>query len=93
MRSEKSWDLGKNYSLNVNQVDVDGKKVWFSLSKNGTELESGILNTDGTIADKTFVATADIGGGSDQIYFITYVDSVFTSAFSSFAVFKYHLAH
>ncbi len=89
LKAGESWDLGKNYSLNVNQVDVDGKKVWFSLSKNGTELESGIVNTDGTLADKTFVATADIGGGSDQIYFITYVDSVFTSAFSSFAVFKY----
>jgi|GEM_PF-713793 len=85
----ESWDLGKNYSLVVNQVDVEGDKVWFTLYKKGEELESGIVNTNGTIADQTFTATADFGDGKDQLYFITYVDSVFTSAADSFAVFKY----
>jgi S-layer protein (TIGR01567 family) len=83
------WDLGKGYSLTVNQVDVEGDKVWFSLSKDGEELESGIVNVDGTIEDQTFTATADFGDGKDQLYFITYVDSVFASATDSFAVFKY----
>ncbi|WP_226990741.1 S-layer protein domain-containing protein [Methanosarcina acetivorans] len=83
------WDLGKNYSLTVNQVDVEGNKVWFSLSKDGEELESGIINSDGTVESQTFTAKADFGDGSDQLYFITYVDSVFVSATDSFAVFKY----
>ncbi len=83
------WDLGKGYSLTVNQVDVEGNKVWFSLSKNGTELESGIVNADGTVEGQTFTATADFGDGKDQLYFVTYVDSVFVSATDSFAVFKY----
>ncbi|WP_048129753.1 S-layer protein domain-containing protein [Methanosarcina sp. WH1] len=83
------WELGKGYSLTVNQVDVDGNKVWFSLSKDGEELESGIVNADGTVENQTFSATADFGGGNDQLYFITYVDSVFVSAVDSFAVFKY----
>ncbi|MDQ1274545.1 MAG: hypothetical protein QG610_116, partial [Euryarchaeota archaeon] len=83
------WDLGKGYSLTVNQVDVEGNKVWFSLSKNGEELESGIVNADGTVDDKTFTATADFGDGKDQLYFIAYVDSVFVSATDSVAVFKY----
>jgi S-layer protein (TIGR01567 family) len=83
------WDLGKGYSLTVNQVDIEGNKVWFSLSKNGTELESGIVNADGTVEGQTFTATADFGDGKDQLYFVTYVDSVFVSATDSFAVFKY----
>ncbi|WP_231590391.1 S-layer protein domain-containing protein [Methanosarcina siciliae] len=83
------WDFGKGYSLTVNQVDVEGNKVWFSLSKDGEELESGIINADGTVESQTFTAKADCGDGSDQLYFITYVDSVFVSATDSFAVFKY----
>ncbi|HII80948.1 MAG TPA: hypothetical protein HA261_11300, partial [Methanosarcina sp.] len=71
------------------QVDVEGDKVWFSLSKNGEELESGIVNADGTVENQTFTATADFGDGKDQLYFITYVDSIFVSATDSFAVFKY----
>jgi S-layer protein (TIGR01567 family) len=89
LKAGDTWDLGKGYSLTVNQVDVEGDKVWFSLSKNGEELESGIVNASGTAEDKTFTATADFGDGTDQLYFITYVDSVFTSAIYSFAVFKY----
>ncbi|MCO5384360.1 MAG: hypothetical protein NHB15_21810 [Methanosarcina barkeri] len=73
----------------VNQVDVEGEKVWFALYKNGEELESGIVNTNGNVTDKTFTATADFGDKKDQLYFITYVDTVFTSAADSFAVFKY----
>lgn len=83
------WDIGKGYSLTVNQVDVEGNKVWFSLSKNGTEIESGIVNADGTVESQTFTATADFGDGTDQLYFTTYVDSVFVSSLYSFAVFKY----
>jgi len=83
------WEIGKGYSLTVNNVDVEGKKVWFSLSKDGEELESGIVNADGTVESQTFTAKADFGDGKDQLYFITYVDSVFVSATDSFAVFKY----
>ncbi|AKB52406.1 hypothetical protein MSBRW_3153 [Methanosarcina barkeri str. Wiesmoor] len=89
LKAGDSWDLGSNYSLVVNQVDVDGEKVWFSLDKNGEEIESGIVNTSGNVADKTFTATADFGDKKDQLYFVTYVDKVFTSATDSFAVFKY----
>lgn len=85
----ETWELGKNYSLTVNQIDTEGNKVWFSLLKNNQELESGIVKADGTIEGQTFTATADFGEGKDQLYFITYVNSIFTSATDSFAVFKY----
>ncbi len=89
LKTGETWHLGKNYSLTVHQVDVDGKKVWFTLYKNGTELDSGIVNANGTVSDKTFTATADFGDRKDQLYFITYVDSVFVSANDAFAVLKY----
>jgi S-layer protein (TIGR01567 family) len=89
LKAGDTWDLGKGYSLTVNQVDVEGNKVWFSLSKNGEELESGIVEADGTVESQTFTAQADFGDGKDQLYFITYVDSVFVGAADSFAVFKY----
>ncbi|WP_410508710.1 S-layer protein domain-containing protein [Methanosarcina hadiensis] len=89
LKAGETWDLGKGYSLTVNQVDVEGNKVWFSLSKKGEELESAIVEADGTVDDKTFTATADFGDGKDQLYFITYIDSVFVSATDSVAVFKY----
>lgn len=83
------WDLGKGYSLTVNQVNVEGNKVWFSLYKNGGELESGIVEANGSVENQIFTATADFGDGKDKLYFITYVDSVFVSAADSVAVFKY----
>ena len=89
LKAGETWDLGKGYSLTVNQVDVEGNTVWFSLSKNGEELESGIVEADGTVESQTFTATADFGDGKDQLYFITYVDSVFVSSSDSLAVFKY----
>ncbi|AKB19109.1 MULTISPECIES: S-layer protein domain-containing protein [unclassified Methanosarcina] len=89
LKAGETWDLGKGYSLTVNQVDIDGKKVCFSLSKNGEELESGIVEADGTVENQTFSATADFGDGKDQLYFVTYVDSVFMGAVDSLAVFKY----
>ena len=85
----ETWELGKNYSLTVNQIDTEGNKVWFSLFKNDQELESGIVKADKTVEGQTFTATADFGEGKDQLYFITYVDSIFTSATDSFAIFKY----
>ena len=89
LRSGESWDLGKGYTLTVHQFDVDGNKVWFSLEKDGEELESAIIEADGTVESQIFTATADFGDGNDQLYFVTYVDSVFMGSVDSLAVFKY----
>ena len=89
LKSGESWELGKGYVLTVHQVDVDGNKVWFSLYKDGEEIESGIIETDGTVESQTFIATVDFGDADDQLYFMTYVDKVFMGAVDSLAVFKY----
>ncbi|MCQ1536280.1 hypothetical protein FTO70_11440 [Methanosarcina sp. KYL-1] len=89
LKAGESWDLGSGYSLTVNQVDVEGDKVWFSLYKDGEKLEDGILNTDGDVSDCTFAARADFGDSDDQLYFMTYAESVFQGAVDSLAVFRY----
>jgi S-layer protein (TIGR01567 family) len=89
VKAGESWDLGCGYSLEVNQVDVEGNKVWFSLCKDGEELEDGIIDVDGTVESQTFVARADFGDDSDQLYFMTYVEQVFQGSVDSLAVFRY----
>ncbi|MDD4497883.1 MAG: S-layer protein domain-containing protein, partial [Methanosarcinaceae archaeon] len=89
LKTGEVWNIGKGYNLSVQQVDVEGDKVWFSLEKDGKELESAIVNAAGPVADRIFAGTADIGNSDDQLYFITYVDSVFQGQVDSLAVFKY----
>lgn len=89
LRTGETWDLGKGYSLTVHQVDAEGNKVWFSLEKDGEEIESAIVEANGTVESQAFTATADFGDGNDQLYFVTYVDSVFMGSVDSLAVFKY----
>jgi len=89
LKAGESWEFKNGYSLTVHQVDVEGNKVWFSLYKDGEELESAIIESDGTVESQTFTATADFGDADDQLYFVTYVDSIFMGSVDSFAVFKY----
>jgi len=89
VKAGENWDLGCGYSLEVKQVDVEGNKVWFSLCKDGEELEDGIIDVDGTVESQTFVALADFGDDSDQLYFMTYVEQVFQGSVDSLAVFRY----
>ncbi|AKB21682.1 S-layer protein domain-containing protein [Methanosarcina sp. WH1] len=89
LKAGESWEFKKGYSLTVHQVDVEGDKVWFSLYRDGEELESAVVNADGTVENHTFTATADFGDADDQLYFLTYVDSVFMGTVDSFATFKY----
>lgn len=84
----ESWDLGKNYSLMCNQVDTDGGKVWLSLYKNGVELESDILDSE-SADSRTFVAKDSFADMDDAVYFVTYADTVFSSATDNFVRLKY----
>ncbi|MFQ6061780.1 MAG: S-layer protein domain-containing protein [Methanosarcinales archaeon] len=40
----QSWDLQEGYTIIAKEVDLDGKKVWLSLTKNGVEVDSEVLN-------------------------------------------------
>lgn len=89
LKTGESWDLGKGYSLTVNQLDIDGGKVWLVLSKDGAELESKILNTNGEDDEKAFGAKDDFADREDAVYFITYVDEAFKGTSDCFIILKY----
>jgi S-layer protein (TIGR01567 family) len=89
LKTGETWDIAGGYSLTLNGIDVDGEKCYFSLYKNNKELETAIVSTNGTIDDRIFTADDEFGDNASHIYFITFVDSVFASADTDFAVFKY----
>ena len=43
----EEWDLGSGYSLTANQIDLEGDKVWFSLKKDGREIDNEVATTGG----------------------------------------------
>nr|WP_276575154.1 S-layer protein domain-containing protein [Methanococcoides seepicolus] len=85
----QSWELGKGYNLTVNQLDIDGGKVWLALSKEGVELESKILDTNGEDDKRIFVAKDDFADKEDAVYFVTYVDEAFKGTSDCFIILKY----
>ncbi|WP_445475280.1 S-layer protein domain-containing protein [Methanococcoides methylutens] len=89
LREGETWWMSNGYSLSLNGVDVKGNKCWFSLNKDGKEIESGLISTDGTTDDKIFTADAEFGDNSEHVYFVTFVDSVFAGSNDNFVVFKY----
>jgi len=68
----EAWDMGGGFLLEAKQIDLEGNKVWFCLSKNGRELDSEVVSAGGV-----YTYTADIGGEYDVPVFSCYVDAIF----------------
>lgn len=85
----ESMEMKGGYSLEVSQLDVDGGKVFVTLYKNGDEIDSSVLDMEGSDDDRAFTVKDDFAGHDDQIYFVAYVDNTFRSSSGAFAVFKY----
>ncbi|WMW24396.1 S-layer protein domain-containing protein [Methanolobus sediminis] len=89
MKSGEEWSMKNGYSLVMNAVDVDGSKCYMTLYKNGEVLDTGVVSTDGSNDDKIYFVEDECSDGSDHIYFLTYVDSIFAGKEDNFAVLKY----
>ena len=61
LKTGSSLELGSGYSILVDQIDVDGNKVYLRLFHDGKELNSSIVST---VGDKQSTA----GSGGDWIY-------------------------
>lgn len=87
MLSGETWDLAGGWSLVVQQVDVEGKKVWLQLNKGEEEIDSAVVSGDTELAntERTYLYK----DGDDNPVFYCYVDSVFRGATDDFVVFKY----
>ncbi|PXF61976.1 MAG: hypothetical protein C4B59_01765 [Candidatus Methanogaster sp.] len=74
----EEWDLGSGYSLTANQIDLEGNKVWFSLKKDGRELDNEVATTGGDRSqERVYTYTVDLAGETDIPVFSCYVDAVF----------------
>jgi len=72
----EEWNLGGRYTLTANQIDIESNKVWFSLKKDGTEIDSEVAGVNSTQQYRVCTYTADIGGEYDIPVFSCYVDNV-----------------
>jgi len=75
----EAWDLGSGFTLTAQQIDLEGDKVWFSLSKDGAELDSEVIDASSSASNqkRTYVYTEDLAGEDDVPVFHCYVDAVF----------------
>jgi S-layer protein (TIGR01567 family) len=85
----EEWDLGGGFSLTANQINLNGDEVWFSLKKDGREVDSGFASTNATRQDRVYTYTANIGGGRWIPVFSCYVAAIFRGTDSNIAQVKY----
>ena len=84
LKTGEKLDLGNGYSLTAKQVDVDGKKVWLELDKDGQYADDQVL--DSTNGDATWTDTLDKIQGEDDVQVLKVrVSSVFQGAVDSIA--------
>jgi S-layer protein (TIGR01567 family) len=89
LKEGESWDLGKGYSLELNQLDADAGKAFVILYKNGVKQASDVLEMESTDNNRAFIAKDNFAGLEDAVYFVTYLKNTFRSSSESFAIFKY----
>ncbi|AFV24418.1 S-layer-like domain-containing protein [Methanolobus psychrophilus R15] len=76
--SGSSLTLEDGYKLNIVQVDKNGDKVFVTLTKDGDELDSGIISGSGD-----YVYEADLGDSDDVPIIIVHFDSIFSGTESN----------
>jgi S-layer protein (TIGR01567 family) len=80
----ETWDLGSGFTLTVQQIDLEGDKVWFSLSKDGILLDDWIVSVG-----EAYTYTENIGGVTGVPVFSCYLDTPFRGVDRNLAVIKY----
>jgi len=71
----ESKDLGQNYSLQAKQVNIDGKKVWLELDKDGQHVADQIITLDGV--DQTWTLKLPVLGLDDVPVLKVHINQVF----------------
>jgi S-layer protein (TIGR01567 family) len=89
LKSGDKWEMKNGYSLVMNAVDIEGSKCYATLYKGDEELDTGVISTEATTDDRIYTVEQECADGSEHIYFLTYVDSIFAGQEDNFAVLKY----
>jgi len=84
LKTGDKLDLGQGYSLAAKQVDVNGKKVWLELDKDGQYVDDQVVSTDS--GDSTWTCKLDKIQGEDSVPVLkVHVNQVFQGAVDSIA--------
>lgn len=77
LNTGEALDLEQGYKVHIEEIDVNGGKVLWTLSKDGSSVDSGIAEPNGTAEAQNITYEADIGeyGGVEIIK--VHVASVF----------------
>jgi S-layer protein (TIGR01567 family) len=82
----EEWDLGGGFVLEANETDLEGKKVWLYLYKDGSVLDDMVVDTGSSdLQKRVYTYTTNIGGEADVPLFSCYVSAVFNGPCSNLA--------
>lgn len=76
VRSGATFPLKEGYELRIKEVDLDGNKVYLSISKDGDEVDSKVIEPGSTVSSSTFTYDDEIGS-EDVPIIAVHVQSVF----------------
>jgi S-layer protein (TIGR01567 family) len=86
----EEWDLGGGFVLKANETDVEGKKVWLYLYKDGSVLDDRVIDTGSSdLQKRVYTYTTNMGGEVDVPLFSCYVSAVFNGPCSNLVQIKY----
>jgi len=90
LASGEKWDLGGGFELEAKQIDLEGKKVWLGLYKDGKEIDNEVVSTGNpNLQDRVYTYTEDLAGEYDVPIFSCYVSAVFRGTCSDLVQIKY----
>ena len=84
----EAWNLGSGFTLTAGKIDLEGDRVWLTLSKDGKELDNEVIDTSAT-GDRMYMYTADLSGVEDVVVCSCYVDAIFRGTDSNIVQLKY----
>ena len=76
VRSGATFPLEEGYELRIKEVDLDGNKVFLSITKDGDEVGNKVVEPGRSVKDSTFVYEEEIGG-EDVPIIAAHIQSVF----------------
>jgi S-layer protein (TIGR01567 family) len=88
MTSENPLILGEGYKLSIVNVDVDGNKAYVELTKDGTVVDSKVIQpsiSGATMADQTYYYKTDIGDTKEIVQVAVHFKNAFAGADTNIA--------
>ena len=73
--------LGEGYELRIKEIDLDGNKVWLALAKDGSEVDSRVVDPT-SLGSSTYKYEADLRGDKFPLV-MAHVGSIFRGAETS----------